>query len=63
MKGEVYYRKTQIVMKDILKLCKYLNNVTKMDIKFIDKYGNELINLCKHNIPEILYNYEDDCFH
>jgi len=47
-------------MKDILKLCKYLNNVTKMDIKFIDKYGNELINLCKHNIPEILYNYEND---
>lgn len=52
--------KHKLVMKDILKLCKYLNNVTKMDIKFIDKYGNELINLCKHNIPEILYNYEDD---
>lgn len=40
--------------------CRMLNNVTKMDVRSIDKDGHPILQLVDHNLPEVLKSFEND---
>lgn len=52
--------KSEFCFNDFLKTCNILNTVTKMDVIFIDRDGDTIINLNNNNLPEILFNFQND---
>lgn len=52
--------KPEVVVNDFSKVCTILNTITKLDVRFIDKDENVLLQLVNHDIPAVLQNVDHE---